>query len=180
MTGYLISYSGVIATASGFLVGRIADYYKNDSKLLLHTGYIQVLSIAGLTYAPTLWGVILFLTPLGISNAIARVCVDELNNRTRKRTRNRCFVRPWRKCYLSMARMLSPALGGVMQEIHMSGPALLGVVCAAVGVLFKLLFLRKIRHHSVTNLKLCRNLISVIAILIIYFVHLQSTAVAIL
>ena len=138
MTGYLISYSGVIATASGFLVGRIADYYKNDSKLLLHTGYIQVLSIAGLTYAPTLWGVILFLTPLGISNAIARVCVTNLTIE-RGRGQETGALLGLGASVLSMARMLSPALGGVMQEIHMSGPALLGVVCAAVGVLVQVI-----------------------------------------
>ena len=134
VTGYFISYSGMVATVAGFLVGRIAGYYENDSKLLLHTGIVQVLSIAGLTYAPTLSGVVIFLTPLGVSNAIARVCVTNLTIERGKGQETGALL-GLGASVLSIARMLSPALGGVMQEIHMSGPALLGVVCAACGVL---------------------------------------------
>ena len=136
-TGYLISYSGNIATVSGFLVGRIADCYHSDSKLLLHTGFIQVVSITGLTYAPTLWGVIVFLTPLGISNAIAHVCVTNLTIE-RGRGQETGALLGLGASVLSIARMLSPALGGLMQEIHISGPALLGAVCAATGVLVQI------------------------------------------
>ena len=137
ITGYFISYSGLVATVSGFLVGRVAGYYENDSKLLLHTGIVQVLSIAGLTYAPTLSGVVIFLTPLGISNAIARVCVTNLTIERGKGQETGALL-GLGASVLSIARMLSPALGGVMQEIHMSGPGLLGMVCAASGVLVQI------------------------------------------
>ncbi len=133
-TGYLISYSGIVATLSGFLVGRIANFYKNDSKLLLHTGYLQVFAIIGLTFAPSLSMVVIFLTPLGVANAVARVCVTNLTIERGKGQETGALL-GLGASVLSIARMLSPAIGGVAQEAHMSGPGIVGSVFAIAGVL---------------------------------------------
>ena len=132
-TGYLISYSGIVATLSGFLVGRIANFYKNDSKLLLHTSYISVFAIIALTFAPSLLMIVIFLTPLGVANAVARVCVTNITIERGKGQETGALL-GLGASVLSIARMLSPAIGGVAQEAHMSGPGMVGSIFAVAGV----------------------------------------------
>ncbi len=131
--GYIISYSGVIGTISGFLVGRLAGYYKDDGKLLLHTSIIQVFTIAALTFAPSLWILVICLTPLSMANAVARVCVTNLTIQ-RGHGQETGVLLGLGASVLSIARMMTPALGGFAQEIHVSGPGILGTIVAAVGV----------------------------------------------
>lgn len=156
LTGYLISYSAVVGTVSGFMVGWIANRYESESRLLLHTSIATTLSIAALMYAPTLYGVVVFLTPLGISNAITRVCVTNLTLE-RGRGQETGALLGLGASVLSIARMLAPALGGIMQEVHMSGPAMLGAVCAVASVVLLLIVPQDNRTPALGESPVTRN-----------------------
>ncbi len=150
VTGYLISYSGAVGTAAGFVVGRVASFYGGDNaRLLFHTSIVTVVSIAGLTYAPTLWGVVLFMTPMAIGNAVARVCVINLTL-TRGRGQETGALLGIGASVLSVARMMAPAVGGFAQEVHLSGPALVGVACAVAGVVVQLVVPQRNRNRKET------------------------------
>ena len=131
--GYIISYASIIGTASGMIVGRIAGFYNNDRKLLLHCGVLQGASIALLTFSPSLWMLIAAMAPLSVANSIARVCVTNLTI-ARVRGDETGAVLGCGASVLSVARMMSPMLGGLAQEVHQTGPGLLGVASAAAGV----------------------------------------------
>ena len=141
--GYIISYSGLVGTFSGFLVGHIARFYNNDAKLLLHMGIAQFFTILALTFAPTLTGLVIALTPLSLCNAVARVCMTNLTIQ-RGGHHDIGALLGLGASVLSVARMLSPFIGGVAQELHISGPGIVGCISAGLGVsimLFSPMFL---------------------------------------
>ena len=133
-TGYIISFSGVIGTISGFFVGKIASYYKNDTKLLLHTAVLQFFALLGLTYSPSLELLVLSLIPLSLANAVARVTSTNLTI-DRGYGQEIGALLGLGASTLSIARMLAPVLGGIAQELYISGPGLLGAISAGGGVM---------------------------------------------
>ena len=130
--GYITSYTAVIGTVSGLFVGRISTFYKNDSKLLLHTSLLQFFAIFGLTVAPSLNILILCLAPLSLANAIARVAMTNVTIQRGSSEQTGALL-GLGASVLSVARMMAPLVAGVAQEYHVSGPALVGAVFAAVG-----------------------------------------------
>ena len=134
MTGYVISYGSIIATISGFFVGRISNMYQNDATLLHHMALVQSLALLAIGYAPSLWVLVACMTPLSISTAISRVCSTNLTI-LRGHGQETGALLGLGASILSIARMMAPFLGGVAQEVHVSGPALLGAVCAILATL---------------------------------------------
>ena len=145
--GYIISYGSIISTMSGFFVGRIAGLYRNDSRLLLHVCFLQFLSICGVTFSPSLLTMILCLTPLSLANAIARVCLTNLTIQ-RIHGDQTGAVLGLGASTLSVARMISPALAGLAQEFHVSGPGIVGSLSSAVGMVILLLSRGLSEHHK--------------------------------
>ena len=136
--GYIVSYGAIVGTVSGFFVGRIASFYSgNSAKMLLHTGIVQTIAIGGMSCAPSLWLLILYMTPLSLATAVARVASTNLTiarGETAVGGTGAGALLGLGASVLSVARMCSPALGGVAQELHISGPAVLGATFAALGV----------------------------------------------
>ncbi|CAH1798358.1 unnamed protein product [Owenia fusiformis] len=141
MNGYIISYSGIIGALSGFLVGKICGFYKNDAKLLCHTAIVQMFMFLALTYAPSIWVLILFLTPLGVANQVARVCVTNIMLRKSANTDTGALMGLGQST-MSLGRMLSPAIGGFAQEFSIYGPGWIAVGSAGLAVIIQILFLK--------------------------------------
>ena len=133
VSGYITSYSGIIGTISGLLVGKIANLYQNDSKLLLHAGIVQLLSIVMVTFSPSLVMLIIASTPLSMANQVARVCSTNLTIH-KGAGQDKGVLLGLGGSILAFARMLSPTIGGISQEYYISGPSLVGSVFAALGV----------------------------------------------
>ena len=137
MNGYIISYSGIVGTICGFFVGKIANFYKNDAKLLLHLSTLMIFVILGLTFSPNIWCLLFFLTPLSLINTVARVCVTNLTIE-KGSSHDTGALLGLGQSIMSGARTLSPFLGGVAGEISILGPGLVGAVSATIGVLLQI------------------------------------------
>ena len=132
--GYLTSYSGVVSTLTSFYVGTIVSYFGNNSAMvLLIACSMQLMVIVGITLAPELWVVIALTAPLSVANAMARVASTELTLE-RGKGEDKGTLLGLGTSVLSLARMASPALGGVAQEMHVSGPTIVGSLFAMTGV----------------------------------------------
>ena len=138
VAGYLTSYTGLIGTLSGFGVDYIASFYARDTKLLLHTGLIQMTAILGLACVTDIYGLILCMAPLSLANACARVAsTNVLLERGQSDTVGSLLGIG--ASVLSLARMAAPTVGGIAQEYHSSGPVLIGGACVTLGVVVMLL-----------------------------------------
>lgn len=132
--GYLSSFSALIGTGTGFAVGHIASYYgNNNSKLLFHACCIQLIVILSLTFAPSLWFVAAVTVPLSVANSIARVASTNLTIE-RGKGQDTGTLLGFGASILSVARMMSPSMGGIAQEMHVSGPTIMGGIVAVIGV----------------------------------------------
>ena len=138
--GYIMSYNGLVGGFSGILVGQISKFYNhNDAKMLLHFSLILTASILGITFSPSILFVAIFIAPLAVSSAVSRVCITNLTFR-RGREDEKGVILGIGNSLLSFARMISPALGGVAQEVSVYAPGSIGAVIAGTGVLTMLLF----------------------------------------
>lgn len=139
--GYIMSYNGLVSGLSGILVGKISNFYHhNDAKMLLHFSLILTASLLGITFSPSILFVAVFITPLAVSSAVSRVCVTNLTFR-RGQGDEKGVIFGVGNSMLSFARMISPALGGVAQEVSVYAPGSIGALIAGTGVLIMLLFL---------------------------------------
>lgn len=138
--GYIMSYNGLVSGLSGLLMGSIADFYNhNDSKMLIHFSCILTVSILGITFSPNIYFVAAFIAPLALSSAVGRVCVTNLTFR-RSKEDEKGVVLGIGNSLLAFARMISPALGGVLQELNVHVPGSTGAAIAAFGVSLMILF----------------------------------------
>lgn len=131
--GYLTSLSSMTSTVSSYFVGRVSECYKDEEVLLRHMGYVQFLSLTGLALAPNVYVIALFLIPLAIANAVARVASTTVTI-NRGGTGNSGALLGLGASVLSIARMTSPLAGGLAQEFHILGPGLLSAASALFGV----------------------------------------------
>ena len=98
-------------------------------------------SLLGITLSPTVSILTMCLIPLCITNAVLRVATTKLTAARCPRDEFGAQV-GFGQTITSVARMLSPALGGAAQEISVLGPGLLGTACAAVTTSFSLLYMK--------------------------------------
>ena len=133
VTGYVISYGSVVAMLSGFLVGKISSFYSSDSKLMIHSSLLQLLSLTSMTFAPTLPIFIVCMTPLSLANAISRVSITKVTMQ-RGEGQDVGLLLGLGASTLSVSRMISSLIGGVAQDFHVSGPSLVSSATAALGV----------------------------------------------
>ncbi|XP_076467068.1 major facilitator superfamily domain-containing protein 9-like [Babylonia areolata] len=136
--GYLMSYGGLVSTLCSCGVGRVTALYSSLSQLCLHMLLLQSATLASLTLAPSVGLVFALLTPLSFVTATQRVATTEL---TLRRGGNKCRggLIGLSHSVMSVARMLSPFLAGLVQEVHVDGASLVAVVttfCAAVLLYF--------------------------------------------
>ncbi|KAL5011096.1 hypothetical protein ScPMuIL_013401 [Solemya velum] len=134
INGYLISYSGIVSAVCGFFVGWISNQYRNNGRLLCHMSIIQMLSLFGLAVAPSLWMLVICLTPLSFVTTVSRVAGTSLTIQ-RGRKEEVGVLLGLSQSVMSLARMMSPMLAGLTQEVSVMGPAVLGGGASAIAVL---------------------------------------------
>ncbi|CAL4076316.1 unnamed protein product [Meganyctiphanes norvegica] len=130
--GYLISFQGVISTASSFFTGKISQYYADTQLELYHGSVVLTLSLLGLTVAPSLTLLLICLIPLCISSAIIRVSSARISM-------SRCHpsqvgsVSGLSQSIASFSRMVTPLIAGITQEISVYGPGIMGTASSVAG-----------------------------------------------
>lgn len=130
--GYLISFQGIISAVAGFFTGQVSKIYRDSQQELYHGSILMTLALLGLTVAPSLSLLLLCLIPLCISTAVIRVSGSAV-------TISRCepsqigSVTGFGQSISSVARMVTPMVAGVTQEISVYGPGVMGTISAGVG-----------------------------------------------
>lgn len=140
--GYTMSYSGAVGTIAGLSVGFFTKLYKNDERLLLHIGFVQITNFIFLTFAPNLYVFTVLLTPLGIVNQVARVCMTSI---TIERNNNQDvgILLGLSASVMSFGRMCAPAVNGFLLEISKDGP---GIVAALSALMATFIMIKKRIH----------------------------------
>ena len=128
--GYMMSYNGMVATLFGFCVGRFTRLYSSTAKVFLHMLLLQGLTLVSLAAAPSLSFVYLALAPLSFVTATQRVVATDLTMK-RGGKHGRGGLMGLSQSIMSLARMLSPFLAGVAQEVHIDGALMLAIVATA-------------------------------------------------
>ncbi|XP_005102128.1 major facilitator superfamily domain-containing protein 9 [Aplysia californica] len=131
--GYMTSYSGIVSTLSGFVVGKITRRYNNTARLFLHVTILQAVALLCLSLTPSITLLICFLTPLGLVTSVSRVSGTTL---TIQRSGNTALgsVMGLSQSVMAIARMIAPFLAGLAQEISVDGASYISVVAAALSV----------------------------------------------
>jgi predicted MFS family arabinose efflux permease len=136
--GYVISYGSVVSTLGGWFVGSIAQFYQDDVRLLTHAAVAQTIGLFAVALAPSLAVLVLCTTPLSISSAVARVCSTNITI-TRATGAEIGALLGLGASVMSIGRMLAPFIGGLAQEVSVSGSTYLGAALAAAATLVLLL-----------------------------------------
>ena len=137
---YIWSYSALVGFFSGILVGKIAEFYNhNYAKMQLHFSLLLMASLLGITFSPSILFILVFITPLAISHAVCRVCTTNLTFH-RGSEDEKGYMSGIGNSIQSCTRMISPALGGFVQEVSVYRPSSIGAIIAGVGVVIMILF----------------------------------------
>ncbi|KAK7068977.1 transporter activity protein [Halocaridina rubra] len=143
--GYLISFQGIISALAGFCTGRVSKFYRDSQKELFHSSVLLSLSLLGLTVAPSLSVLLLCLIPLCLSTAVIRVSSSAI-------TIGRCHpskvgaVTGFGQSIASIARMVTPLIAGITQEISIYGPGAMGTLSAGIGAGLAGHMLNSVKH----------------------------------
>jgi predicted MFS family arabinose efflux permease len=135
--GYLISYSGCVSAFIGFFVGYIANFYKNDARLVLHMAVLQAFTLFMLSFVQSFWLYVLFLTPLSFITTVSRVASTSLTIQRGQKKEIGTLI-GFSQSVMSIARMLAPFVSGLALDFSSSGPSLIGCVVSLIGVIVML------------------------------------------
>lgn len=136
--GYIISYSGTVSAFSGFLVGRISKLFRSDAQIVLFMGVFQVCTLLSLSFVNNIELYILCLTPLSLISTMLRVSATSLTIQ-RCGGKNVGGIMGMSQSVMSLARMLSPFISGLIMEVSNSGTAVAGSLVSSVAVILLVL-----------------------------------------
>lgn len=125
--GYMTSYSAAVSTFCGFGVGKITSFFPKAAKAFEHALMLQAVTLTCLTFAPSMTFIFIALAPLSLVTTVQRVVATDLTIH-RGGKQGRGGLMGLSQSIMSLARMLSPFLAGVAQEVHVDGPAVVAVV----------------------------------------------------
>lgn len=129
--GYIMSYSGAIAALCGFCVGPFTKMYSSMATVFFHMLLLQCASLVAVTLASSMSMVMLALTPLSFVTTTIRVAATDLTIK-RGGKRSRGALMGLSQSVISLARMLSPFLAGIAQEVHIDGPSVIAIVTTTI------------------------------------------------
>ncbi len=130
--GQIISYGSIASAISGMCTGRIVKFYGDRKKLLLHSSIAQTLTIAGLTFSPSLPIFMVFITCLSMENSVSRVCMTDMSVR-RSGADNTGALMGLSASLMSTSRAIAPFIAGVTQEVSNRGPGVIGILSGLIG-----------------------------------------------
>jgi predicted MFS family arabinose efflux permease len=106
---------------------QVTNLFSSPGKAFQHTLTLQAVTLTCLTLAPSLTLVVVALTLLSLVTTLQRVVATDLTIR-RGGKQGRGGIMGLNQSIMSLARMLSPLLAGVAQEVHVDGPSVVAVV----------------------------------------------------
>ncbi|XP_061193286.1 uncharacterized protein LOC133201504 [Saccostrea echinata] len=136
--GYLISYSATIAALSGFLVGRISKLFRSDAQIVLYMSVFQTFTLLSLSIVSNIVLYVICYTPLSIITSMLRVSSTSLTIQ-RCGGKNVGGIIGMSQSVMSLARMLSPFISGLVMEVSYSGTAVVGSLVSSVAVILLIL-----------------------------------------
>ena len=148
--GNLTSYSGTIAALSGFLVGRISKLFKSDAQIVLCMAAFQALALFSLSFVNDIQLYVICFTPLSLFSTMLRVAATSLTIQ-RCGGKNVGGIMGMSQSVMSLARMLSPLLSGVIMEVSVSGTALFGSFASSVAVIIMIFRSQEPKIYSEKN-----------------------------
>ena len=113
--GQIISFNGIAAVVASATSGYISHLYSSHTKQLVHAVVILAVSILGVTCAPNVVIVVIFLMPMSVATSNIRICSLSLML-SRVMEEEKGAVIGLSNSISSGSRMLSPGLVGVAQE----------------------------------------------------------------
>ncbi|KAK7107790.1 major facilitator superfamily domain-containing protein 9-like [Littorina saxatilis] len=131
--GYMMSYSGLVAALCGLCVGKFTSLYSSTAKVFFHMLILQACTLFCLTVAPSMTCVLIATAPLSFVTATQRVVATDLTLK-RGGKQSRGGLMGLSQSVMSLARMLSPFLAGLAQEVHVDGPSTLAIFTTLVAV----------------------------------------------
>ncbi|XP_070568173.1 major facilitator superfamily domain-containing protein 9-like [Ptychodera flava] len=139
MNGYIISFGSTAGVICGLFTGRVVQYYQSEAKLLLHSTILQLLTILALAFAPSVWVIMVLQAPLSFANSLTRVCCTDLCVKRSRPTEVGAAL-GLSQSVMSIARMLTPAIGGVLQEFSYHAPCIVAANFALAAVVTMVIF----------------------------------------
>ncbi|XP_011910900.1 PREDICTED: major facilitator superfamily domain-containing protein 9 isoform X5 [Cercocebus atys] len=134
VTGYLISYSSMLGSVAGLVLGPILRLYKHNSQvLLLHSSMLTCALLLLYSLAPTMGAVVLSSTLLSFSTAIGRTCITDLQLTVGGAQASGTLIGVGQSV-TAVGRIIAPLLSGVAQEVSPCGPPSLGAALALVAI----------------------------------------------
>ena len=134
INGYITSFNGIVAAATGLCVRWIAPYFKSNATLHNTFAVIMVCSLISITLSPSLHFVMISLIPLNIASAVLRVTnATSIFNKANMEILG--LINGLSGTLTSLARALGPLIGGYAQEISIYGPGICGTILAVLGTL---------------------------------------------
>ncbi|KAL3882790.1 hypothetical protein ACJMK2_029097 [Sinanodonta woodiana] len=136
--GYVISFSSTVSVLIGFLVGWISKYYRNNAQLVLHLSVLQIVTLTALALSPSLWIFLIAMIPFSLSTTVTRIASTGLAIE-RCENQEAGILLGLQQSSMSLARMLSPLIAGVLQELSSAGPGLMGAFCCLLAVIIMII-----------------------------------------
>lgn len=116
--GYIISLKGLIRSISSYLIGFINSYYTKDKDYRTrnaHAFFITSMSILGLIFSFNIYIYVIFMIPLGISEAVAKLVFLEMILK-RGRAEHRSALIGATNSVRSMSGVIAPVVSGVVGQ----------------------------------------------------------------
>ncbi|GAB1609198.1 major facilitator superfamily domain-containing protein 9-like [Argonauta hians] len=123
--GYLVSFSGVVSTFTGFLVGTLTKIYSNEPGLFLFMSVFQMLALFMLGISQSFAVFIVFFGSLSLASSVMRVVGTRLMLRRGSQEGSGTLL-GLSQSFMSIARMVSPVMSGILMEFDESIPSFLG------------------------------------------------------
>lgn len=151
-TGYLISYSSMLAVSAGFLLEPITKLYQHNSyAILLRSSAFTSVLLMLYSLSSSIWTVILSSTLLAFSTTVGRTCITDLELSMGGSQASGMLIGVGQSVS-AVGRIVAPLLSGVAQEFSPCGPSSLGALLGFVAVL--VLVLKKSQYCSSQRTKL--------------------------
>lgn len=132
--GYLTSFTGCVSAFFGLIVGYLAKFYRNDTKLFFHMAVFQVFTLFVLSFIQSFWVYVLFLTPLSFITTVSRVAGTSLTIR-RVSKGEIGTIMGFSQSVMSIARMLAPFVSGLVLDVNPAGPSVVGSIVTLFAVI---------------------------------------------
>lgn len=146
--GYLISFTGTVSTICSSLVGYLTKFYKDEAKLFLHMSLLQVFILLFLGLCQSLTIFIVYLGLLSVASSVMRATGTQLLLQRGSPHEGSGTLMGLSQSFMSIARMISPFIAGILMEINITLPAYFGAIATLLASIFIIIYPQDLRLPS--------------------------------